>query len=106
MKTEKIKNILFYYICFQKPWFFRGFTTLYGSDFYGIGILHHNITLLVKKNFCCTGLQKTWFFRDFPTLGGSDFYRTPRGDLDTPLFKKKEKIEKQDILAQERGGSP
>jgi hypothetical protein len=46
------------------------------------------------------------FFRDFPTLDGSDFYSSPRGDLDTPLYEKKNKIEKTKFLAWERGGVP
>ncbi len=50
-------------------------------------------------------LQKTWFFRDYPTLDGSDFYSTSRGDLDTPLYKNKNKSKKK-IFGLGKGGSP
>ena len=58
-----------------------------------------------KKNFFCPiGLQKTWFFRDFPTWDQSDFYNTPRGDLDTPLYKKKKS--KKNFFLLGKGGCP
>ena len=61
-----------------------------------------------KKNFFYhIGLQKTWFFRDFPTWDRPDFYNTPRGDLDTPLYKIKKKSKKNFfLLGKGGGGSP
>ena len=94
------------HIGLQKTWFSRDFPTSNGSDFYSIDIQHHNITFYLKKNFCHIGLQKTGFFRDFPTLDGSDFYSTSRGDLDTPLYKKKTKIEKKIFWLGKGGGVP
>ena len=90
----------------QKTWFFRDFPALDGSDFYSIDILHHNITLYLKKIFLVTGLQKTWFFRDFPALDGCDFYSTFREDLDTPLHEKKQKSKKKIFWLRKGGGVP
>ena len=52
------------------------------------------------------GLQKTWFFRDFSALDGSDFYSAPRGNLDTPLYRKNPKSKKKIFWLRKGGGVP
>jgi len=53
-----------------------------------------------------TPCRKPQFFRDFSTSDGSDFYTAYRGDVDTPLHKKKKKNEKKIFWLRKGGGSP